>query len=75
MGDETPIWTQIVSLADVYDALVSERCYKAAYSAPEAVQMIVDGKCGTFNPVLVQWFVKEEPKLRAMYQQGGTDNE
>lgn len=75
VGDETPIWTQIVSLADVYDALVSERCYKAAYSAPEAVQMIVDGKCGTFNPVLVQWFVKEEPKLRAMYQQGGTDNE
>lgn len=52
-GDEIPIAAQVVSLADVYDALTSERCYKAAYPPEQAVQMIVDGQCGVFNPLLL----------------------
>lgn len=53
-GDEIPIAAQVVSLADVYDALTSERCYKKAYSHSEALKMILDGQCGVFNPILLQ---------------------
>ena len=52
-GDEIPIGAQIVALADVYDALTSERVYKKAFSHETAIQMILDGKCGTFNPLLM----------------------
>ncbi len=52
-GEEIPISAQVVALADVYDALTSERCYKKAYSHEEAVNMILRGECGTFNPLLL----------------------
>ncbi len=52
-GDEIPIYAQVVSLADVYDALTSERVYKPAYSHEKAVEMILNGECGTFNPMLL----------------------
>lgn len=53
-GDEIPISAQIVSIADVYDALVSERVYKKAYTHEKAMDMILNGECGTFNPVLLE---------------------
>jgi len=53
VGDDIPIAAQIVSLADVYDALTSKRCYKEAYSHEEALRMIFAGECGTFNPILL----------------------
>lgn len=53
-GDDIPISAQIVALADVYDALTSERCYKKAFSHEKAVQMILNGECGTFNPLLLK---------------------
>lgn len=53
-GDEIPISAQIVSMADVYDALTSERIYKKAFSHEKAVRMILDGECGTFNPLLLE---------------------
>ncbi len=53
-GDEIPISAQIVALADVYDALTSERVYKKAYSHDVAMNMILNGECGTFNPLLMQ---------------------
>lgn len=61
-GEEIPISAQIVSIADVYDALVSERVYKAAYSKEEAFHMIVTGECGVFSPKLLECFrnVKED---------------
>ena len=52
-GDEIPIAAQVVALADVYDALTSERCYKKAYSHEEALKMILEGQCGAFNPSLL----------------------
>lgn len=52
-GEEIPIAAQVVSLADVYDALISERCYKKAYSHEEALKMILEGQCGVFNPSLL----------------------
>lgn len=53
-GDDIPIAAQAVALADVYDALTSERCYKKAYSHEDALNMILDGQCGSFNPLLLQ---------------------
>ncbi|MDE6796438.1 MAG: response regulator [Ruminococcus sp.] len=53
-GDEIPISAQIVSVADVYDALTSERCYKKAYSHEQAFNMILNGECGTFSPLLME---------------------
>ena len=55
-GDEISIWAQVVAVADVYDALTSERVYKAAYSREKAVEMIYNGECGTFNPKLLEVF-------------------
>ena len=55
-GDEIPISAQLVSLADVYDALINERCYKAAFSKEEAYDMIINGKCGQFSPKLLEAF-------------------
>lgn len=53
-GDEIPVSAQIVSIADVYDALTSERCYKKAYSHEKAIEMICGGECGAFNPLLIE---------------------
>ncbi len=52
-GDEIPISAQVVALADVYDALTSERCYKKAFDHETAIRMILNGECGTFNPRLL----------------------
>lgn len=53
-GDDIPISAQVVAMADVYDALTSERCYKKAFTHKEALKMILEGQCGTFNPLLLQ---------------------
>lgn len=51
-GDDIPISAQVVAMADVYDALTSERCYKKAFSHEKAIEMILNGECGEFNPIL-----------------------
>ncbi len=53
-GEEIPIAAQIVSVADVYDALVSDRCYKKAYTPAEAYNMIMRGECGVFSPKILE---------------------
>ena len=53
-GEEIPISAQVVSIVDVYDALTSERCYKKAFDHDTAIQMILDGQCGQFNPILLR---------------------
>lgn len=65
--EEIPISAQVVSLADVYDALVSERCYKKAFSHEEALTMILEGKCGTFNPFLLQCLNGISGRLKKLY--------
>jgi putative two-component system response regulator len=57
-GDEIPLWAQVVSLADVYDALTNDRVYKPAIEHDVAVKMIMDGECGIFNPELLASFEK-----------------
>ena len=63
-GEEIPISAQVVSLADVYDALVSDRVYKKAYSHEKAIQMILNGECGVFNPLLLECLLDIEDKIR-----------
>ncbi len=52
--EEIPISAQLVSIADVYDALVSERCYKNPYDKETAYKMIMEGECGVFSPKLLK---------------------
>lgn len=63
-GEEIPISAQVVSLADVYDALVSDRVYKKAYSHEKAMEMILNGECGMFNPLLLECLVEIQDKVR-----------
>lgn len=70
IGDEIPFYTQIVSLADVYDALVSERVYKKAFSHEKAKEMIINGECGYFGPKVLSCFVQVADILyRQLYSQ------
>ncbi|MBQ3078330.1 MAG: response regulator [Clostridia bacterium] len=62
-GDQIPIHAQVVALADVYDALTSERCYKKAFSHETAMEMILGGKCGAFHPTLLACLQEIAPEL------------
>ncbi len=64
MGEEIPISAQIVAIADVYDALTSERCYKKAYDHTTAINMILNGECGAFNPLLLECLTETTAQLR-----------
>lgn len=66
VGNEIPLSAQIVSIADVYDALVSERVYKPAYTHKQAVLMIINGKCGCFSPDLLECFLKAQEDLERL---------
>ena len=70
-GDDIPIAAQVVSLADVYDALVSRRVYKEAYTPERAMEMIREGQCGVFNPLLVQCLTDIQDALRTEVYAGG----
>ena len=65
-GEEIPIAAQIVSVADVYDALVTERCYKAAFTTEEAYRMISNGECGVFSPKLMKCFALAREEFEAV---------
>lgn len=76
-GEEIPVSAQVVSICDVYDALVSERSYKPAYTHEKAVEMIKNGECGEFNPIISECFyecadkfkeIVEEEKKRNAYE-------
>ena len=63
-GEQIPIAAQVVSVADVYDALVSKRVYKDAYSHEQAMKMILHGECGAFNPLLMEVLVEIQDKIK-----------
>lgn len=66
-GDEISVWAQVVSLADVYDALTSKRVYKPAFTREESLRMICEGECGAFNPRLLECFLEIEPEIDELY--------
>ena len=63
-GEEIPVSAQVVALADVYDALTSERCYKDAYSHEKAIEMILAGQCGAFNPLMLEGLLDISSSLK-----------
>ncbi|MCR4610296.1 MAG: response regulator [Lachnospiraceae bacterium] len=63
VGDEIPLEAQLVSIADVYDALVSERIYKKAYSFDKSFHLIITGEAGVFSPKILECFRKSREKL------------
>lgn len=65
-GEDIPIAAQCVSIADVYDALVNERCYKDAFSPDEAYRMITNNECGVFSPKLMEVFYKVRKQFEAL---------
>jgi len=64
-GNQIPMAAQITSVADVYDALTSNRSYKKAFAPDEAIDMILHGKCGMFNPVILNCLLNCQSKLKA----------
>ena len=73
-GEEIPISAQVVSIVDVYDALTSERCYKKAFDHDTAIQMILDGQCGQFNPILLKCLKELRLQLSKMLDKEKDDN-
>ena len=65
LGEQIPISAQVVALADVYDALTSDRCYKKAYSHETAITMILNGECGAFNPMLLDCLQEISARLKS----------
>ena len=68
VGENIPIWAQIVSIVDVYDALVSKRVYKPSFSIEEAERMILAGECGTFSPKIIDCFESAKEELFELTQ-------
>ena len=68
-GDAIPISAQLVSIADVYDALVTDRPYKKAFTSEKAYQMILNGECGKFNPKLIECFITARPAMEEFMKQ------
>lgn len=67
-GEEISTWAQVVSIADVYDALSCKRVYKDAFPREKVIQMILDGECGAFNPKLLECFLSVEKELYQLYE-------
>lgn len=63
--NEITIWSQVVSIADVFDALTNKRVYKPAIPVPEALEMIYTGQCGAFNPELLKALENILPQVAA----------
>lgn len=75
VGEDIPIWAQVVSIVDVYDALVSKRVYKPAYDVREAVRMIREGECGIFSDKILDCFDLAKEELFAITQKEFIEDE
>lgn len=68
-GEEIPLGARIVSIADVYDALVSKRCYKDEFTHDTAIQMILNGECGIFHKDLLESLNRCSKKMEEIAKQ------
>lgn len=62
-GEDIPLEARIVSIADVYDALVSKRCYKEAFPEQKALEILAEGRGTQFDPLLIDIFMKIQPHM------------
>ncbi|MCR4616673.1 MAG: HD domain-containing protein [Lachnospiraceae bacterium] len=72
-GDKIPISAQLVSIVDTYDALVSDRVYKKAYTKQEAFKMITGGECGEFSPQLMEAFRQSRQEFEDVVDEIGSN--
>ena len=56
VGEDIPVCAQIVSIADVFDALTTPRVYKDAFPCEQAINMILNNECGKFSPKILECF-------------------
>ncbi|MBQ7567664.1 hypothetical protein IJT17_02550, partial [bacterium] len=63
VGEDIPLIAQIVSVADVYDALINKRCYKESLDLSQAYDMIISGQCGTFSPKILECFKRARESM------------
>ena len=73
-GDSIPISVQVVAIADVFDALTSKRCYKEAYEPQKALKMILEGECGSFNPLLLECLIELSDEICKSIKEPVTDS-
>ena len=73
-GEEIPISAQVVAIADVYDALVGKRVYKKAYSHEKAIEMIINGECGCFNPILLECLLDIQDRIKRKMKTSTPEN-
>ena len=69
VGNQIPIWAQVVGVADCYDALTSERPYKAAFTHEQAVEMIRTGACGAFSDEMMDCFAEVLSDFKALAEE------
>lgn len=67
-GERIPLWSHIVGIAEVYDALVSRRSYRPAFSHERAIEMIMNGECGAFRNDVLVVFVELSDEIKMMYR-------
>lgn len=72
-GENIPIEGRIVALVDVYDALISRRCYKEAMGFEEAEEIIQRGRGGHFDPLILDAFVTLKPQFREIAKKNADD--
>jgi putative two-component system response regulator len=72
-GDAIPVSARLMAVADVYDALISRRVYKPAYSHEESVRIMKEGRGGHFDPDILDAFLQIEDSFRAIAQQYSDD--
>ncbi|WP_281346793.1 CHASE2 domain-containing protein [Sulfurimonas sp. NWX79] len=72
-GEEIPLESRFMALADVYDALVSRRVYKEAFTFEETSKIIIEGRAKHFDPILVDGFVEIEVIFREIAQKYSDD--
>lgn len=64
-GQDIPLCARIMSVADVFDALISKRCYKEAFSLEQAYDIIRNASGTQFDPVIVDAFFSEQQKIES----------
>lgn len=68
-GEEIPLEARMMALADVYDALISRRCYKEAFSFEDAENIIIEGRGKHFDPLIVDAFVAIKDQFRSIAEE------
>ena len=74
-GEEIPLSARVMAVADVFDALISKRCYKDAFPFEKAVQIIREDSGSHFDPKIVEAFLAAETKIKEISERYTDDGD